>query len=126
MNHWEVVVWSAKQGPHGHEFTIRVDSDFLAAAGAADFSRQSAQREVTRLAKEAGLQVPIGAKLLVFGEYGVEGINHPQNSGCGLYLEATETGGIVRSHNTDRSDQQAFLMAVWVWWIHVVMPGLLG
>jgi len=128
MYHWSIKAWLCDQESRTHGFAVEVDNRFLEVARSVEFDPETAQEHARHLAGLAGYRVSKSQQLLLFGEYGIEQINLPWGGGSWLNLSKvsiSETkGAVYETHNVDHSNQQSFLMAVWVWWAGYVTASI--
>lgn len=118
---WTITAWVNAPERDGKSFKLQVTPEFLKLAARFEYNRNVCQDHVQILAREAGLT---GHVQLVFGQYGLRQINHPDGDGCWLAIDplsvSEQAGATFSSHNCDKEAQRSFLIQVWVWWVNGV------
>lgn len=123
MYHWTVDVWLFGQEQNGCNFKLSVSRGFLETARSIEYSQAVTQQAARRVAEKAGIRISPSHDLLMFGEYGVEKIDHPGGNGCWLELSQHSIcphGAVYDTHNVDLPSQQSLLMAIWSYWANFV------
>ncbi len=120
---WKLDALLASREKEGHSFSISVSQDFLKVAAHADFSPSKLQEAARDRALNLGLALSASHQLLHLGEYGLHQIDWPYGGGTWLALEMSSVNkrrAIFSTHNCDKPNQQAFLLATWIEWAHYI------